>query len=58
MAIKARLEAGVWDMLTCEDCGHFWTAADIDFEWTDDPEMGQIECPGCHSSRVVREERG
>ncbi len=58
MGVKAKIGAGVWDMLTCEDCGNSWTSSDVDFEWTDDPEAGAIECPGCQSHRVVREERG
>ena len=58
MGIKAKIGAGVWDMLTCEECGHSWTASDLDLEWTDEPETGAVECPGCHSDRVVREERG
>lgn len=58
MAIKAKIGAGVWDSLTCGDCDHSWTAEDIDFEWTDDPEAGQTHCPQCHSDKVTREERG
>lgn len=58
MAIKARLGAGEWDMLTCEDCGHTWYAPDIDPEWTDETEQGDAECPHCSSTKVTREERG
>ena len=58
MGVKAKIGAGTWDMLTCEDCGHSWTDADVDLEWTDDPEAGAGHCPGCQSERVVREERG
>lgn len=58
MAIKAKLGAGEWDILTCEECGHHWTGSDLDFEWSDDPEAGQVECPGCNSRKVIREERG
>ncbi len=58
MGIKAKLGAGEWDMLTCEECGHQWASSDVNYEWTDDPEDGGIECPGCSSPKVVREERG
>lgn len=58
MAIKAKIGAGVWDSLHCEDCDHSWTAEDIDYEWTDDPEAGGVDCPQCHSYKVTREERG
>lgn len=59
MAIKAKLGAGVWDMLICEDCSHMWTAPDVDLEWTDDPDNHSAdECSACHSTRVIREERG
>ncbi|MDQ3986416.1 MAG: hypothetical protein M3280_07960 [Actinomycetota bacterium] len=58
MGIKAKLGAGVWDMLFCEACGHFWTDGDLDYEWTDDPDRGHVNCPSCHSDRVTREERG
>ena len=58
MSIKAKLGAGVWDFLMCEDCNHYWTRPDVNPEWTDDPEQGISECPCCGSSRVVREERG
>lgn len=58
MAVKAKLHAGQWDFLACEQCGHSWNDHDIDFMWTDDPEHGEIECPECRSARVIREERG
>ena len=58
MGVKAKIGAGMWDILTCEACGNSWTGADVDLEWTDDPEAGAVECPACHSERVVREERG
>ena len=59
MSIKARIGAGVWDFLLCQDCDHYWTAPDVDLEWTDDPEADPIdECPSCGSTKVVREERG
>lgn len=58
VAIKARLGAGVWDMLVCEDCSNIWSAPDVDYEWTDDPESELSDCPRCHSNKVVREERG
>ena len=58
--IRAKLGAGVWDRLFCEECHHSWTEHDIDYEWTDEPEPGGpgIHCPHCHSSCVTREERG
>ena len=58
MAIKAKLGAGQWDLLVCEDCGHNWTALDVDPEWSDEPEAGLAECPTCSSHEVIREERG
>lgn len=58
MAIKARIGARVWDLLTCEECGHSWTADDTDLEWTDEPEPAETQCPSCHSAQVTREERG
>jgi hypothetical protein len=59
MAIKAKLGAGVWDWLICQECDHSWTAPDLDLEWTDDPERDLNDtCPTCGSSNVVREERG
>lgn len=58
MAIKARIGAGEWDMLLCQECGSTWHGQDLDPAWTDDPEAGGIECPECHSAKVVREERG
>jgi ribosomal protein L37AE/L43A len=58
MAIKAKIGAGVWDMLFCENCGYHWAGMDIDLTWTDDPEPGGIHCPRCESDKVVREERG
>lgn len=58
MGVKARLGAGVWDLLSCEDCGHSWTDNDVNHEWTDEPEPGDTHCPSCGSAKVVREERG
>ena len=58
MAVKAKIGAGVWDLLHCEECEHSWTAEDINCEWTDEPEAGGIDCPHCHSHKVTREERG
>ena len=58
MAVKAKIGAGVWDALFCEDCSHSWAGEDLDHEWTDDPEAGAVECPQCHSGKVAREERG
>ncbi|MGH2731164.1 MAG: hypothetical protein ACRDJI_11240 [Actinomycetota bacterium] len=58
MTVKAKLGAGQWDLLFCEDCGHSWNDHDIDYEWTDEPESGEAYCPGCQSTHVVREERG
>lgn len=60
MAIRARLGAGEWDMLICDDCTQLWHDSDVDPTWTDDPEEGGhgTECPSCGSTRVVREERG
>ena len=60
MAIKARLGAGEWDMLVCENCEHLWHGLDVDPTWTDDPEgeHGASECPSCGGTSVVREERG
>lgn len=58
MGIKARLGAGQWDILFCQDCERSWSGEDVSLEWTDEPEQGGIECPGCHSRKVVREERG
>lgn len=56
--MKAKLGAGVWDLLFCEECGHSWTDNDIDYEWTDEPEPGHHHCPNCSSIKVAREERG
>lgn len=36
--MKAKLGAGVWDLLFCEECKHSWADQDVDYEWTDDPE--------------------
>ena len=58
MSIKAKLGAGEWDMLVCEECDNSWHATDIDPTWTDDPEWGETECPNCSSTKVLREERG
>lgn len=58
MAIKAKIGAGQWDYLVCEECDHTWHGLDIDAEWTDDPEPGGTECPSCDSTKVSREERG
>ena len=58
VAIKAKLGAGVWDLLFCQDCDACWTDHDIDYTWTDDPEIGETHCPSCGSGSVVREERG
>lgn len=58
MAIKAKLGAGEWDMLFCQDCDNTWHGLDSDPTWTDDPEHGATECPECHSNNVMREERG
>jgi DNA-directed RNA polymerase subunit RPC12/RpoP len=58
MAVKAKIGAGVWDMLLCEHCTHSWTVNDLDYEWTDDPEEGAIACPRCGSEHTIREERG
>jgi hypothetical protein len=59
MAIRAKLGAGVWDLLVCLECTHYWTAPDMNLEWTDDPEVEVSgECPCCGSGAVVREERG
>ncbi len=58
MAIRAKLGAGEWDLLFCQDCGHSWSDHDLSLDWTDEPEQGQAECPTCASSSVVREERG
>lgn len=56
--VKARLGAGQWDILVCEECGHTWHTEDLDPEWTDDPEHGDTQCPNCSSAKVTREERG
>ena len=58
MSIKARLGAGQWDILVCEECQHTWNMPDIDPTWTDEPEPGDAECPACFSTKVTREERG
>ena len=58
MAIKAKLGAGEWDMLTCEDCENTWHGTDVDPTWTDEADHGGIECPSCHSTKVIREQRG
>lgn len=58
MAIKAKLGAGVWDLVQCEDCEAHWTEEDVDLTWTDDPEEGGSFCPSCGSANVIREERG
>lgn len=59
MGIRARLGAGVWDFLLCQECGQYWTAVDVDLEWTDDPVHGLGDvCSHCGSADVVREERG
>ena len=45
--------------VTCLECGHYWTGSDVDFEWTDDPELNVGDlCPHCGGDNVVREERG
>lgn len=56
--MKAKLGAGVWDLLVCQECGASWTEQDVNLEWTDQPEPGEVSCPTCHSTKVVREERG
>ena len=58
MAIKARIGAGQWDVLICEECQHSWNDTDIDPTWTDEPEAGEVQCPHCSSQKVTREERG
>lgn len=59
MAVKARLGAGMWDYVVCQDCATAWSAPDANLEWSDDPEDGSdLSCPSCHSVWVVREERG
>lgn len=58
MAIRAKIGAGLWDLLFCQECDASWTDNDIDPEWTDDPEHGEVPCPSCGSDNVVREERG
>lgn len=58
MTIKAKLGAGVWDMLVCEECALSGAGPDVDLEWTE-PEPGITdECPNCQSTRMVHEERG
>ncbi len=58
MGIEARIGAGEWDMLFCQDCHNGWSDSDIDPTWTDDPEEGEVRCPACGSANVIREERG
>lgn len=59
MAIKARIGAGQWDMLICDDCSHLWHDEDVDVAGTDEPEEGgAVSCPSCGGSKIVREERG
>ena len=59
MGVKAKLGAGVWDLLLCQDCGYSWPAPDVDLEWTDDPEHNHADqCCWCGSVQVIREERG
>lgn len=58
MAIKARIGAGEWDMLICDDCTHLWHDEDVDPGWTDEPEGdATLNCPACGGSQIVREER-
>lgn len=58
MAIRAKLGAGVWDFIRCEDCEHYFESEDVNYEWTDEPETGSAPCPHCGSNKTVREERG
>ena len=58
MAVRAKLGAGVWDFLICQDCGRSWSAEDVNLEWTDEPEEGEVRCSSCSSTTVIREERG
>jgi hypothetical protein len=58
VGVRAKIGAGLWDLLFCQDCLASWTDNDVDYTWTDDPEEGQVECPTCGSTHVIREERG
>jgi len=58
MAIKAKLGAGVWDILCCEECEQTFSTEDVEYEWSDEPETTDLTCPSCGSDRLVREERG